>query len=108
MSPVPRDLQNVTHRLDRTTSTARPISRASLLYRAIDSISASVHATCPDRRTQVQPDAKSVAVLQVALQILPTAALPFFYLNIYDVDTPDCFTVISEHISLSFLYFYTF
>jgi len=26
------------------------------------------------------------------LQILPTAALPFFYLNIYYVDSPDCFS----------------
>ena len=25
-----------------------------------------------------------------SLQILPTAALPFFYLNMYYVDSPDC------------------
>jgi len=41
-----------------------------------------------------------------SLQILPTAALPFFYLNIYYVDSPDCFTVISKHICFLLLVFF--
>ena len=43
-----------------------------------------------------------------SLQILPTAALPFFYLNICYVDSPDCCTVISQHICFLLLVFFLF
>jgi len=39
------------------------------------------------------------------LQILPTAALPFFYLNIHYVDSPDCLLLF---LSISVFYFYFF
>ena len=45
------------------------------------------------------------------LQILPTAALPFFFLNIHYVDSPDClllFLGISCFLLLVFFCFYTF
>ena len=46
-----------------------------------------------------------------SLQILPTAALPFFYLNIYYVDSPDClllFLSICFFLLVFFFCFYTF
>ena len=38
----------------------------------------------------------------VSVQILPTAVLPFFYLNIYYVDSPDCLQLF---LSISVFYF---
>jgi len=37
-----------------------------------------------------------------SLQILPTAALPFFYLNIHYVDSPDCLLLF---LTISVFYF---
>jgi len=40
-----------------------------------------------------------------SLQILPTAALPFFYLNIHYVDSPDCLLLF---LSISVFYYQFF
>ena len=74
-------------------------------------VDVALTARCRSVTRPSQPYAVRYCATYSSLQILPTAALPYFYLNIYCVDSPDCFTVISEHICfllLVFFCFYTF
>ena len=43
-----------------------------------------------------------------SLQILPTTALPFFYLNIYYVDSPDCLLLFLAYLFSTFSFFSVF